>query len=80
MDQDNLVGIVARPRFAQQNNRGLIQFPTRTTDFLFSKTFNPALWPSRPPTLCRGNDIRRKAAGAWRQPFTLSSADFKKDL
>jgi len=64
MGQDNLVGIVARLRFAQQNNSGLIQFNSRTIDFLFSKTFKLALWPNRPPTLYRGNDLRRKAAGA----------------
>jgi len=64
MGQDNLVGIVARLRFTQQNNSGLIQFPARTIDFLFSKTFKPALWPNRPPTLYWGNDLRRKAAGA----------------
>jgi hypothetical protein len=62
MGQDNLVGIVARLRFVQHNNRGLIQFPARKTDFLFSKTFKPSLWPNRPPTLYWGNDLRRKAA------------------
>jgi len=64
MDQDNLVGSVTRLRFARQNNRGLIQFPARTTDFLFSKTFKPALGPNRTPAY-RGNDLRRKAVGAW---------------
>jgi hypothetical protein len=63
MGQDNLVGIIARLCFAQQINRGLIHFPAMTTDFLFSKTFKPALWPNRPPAY-RGNDLLRKAVGA----------------
>jgi hypothetical protein len=58
MRQDSLVGIVARLGSAQQNNRGLIQFPTR-------EQILPALWPNRPPIARYWvTDLRPKTAGA----------------
>jgi hypothetical protein len=62
--QVSSVGTVTRLLAAQANNRGLSQVPAGTTEFLFSETFKPALWPNQPPTVWyQGIYLRGKAAG-----------------